>query len=291
MKVRLWKIVTGSLVAAVAIGCAVLFLPMDQDTGANPQGSNMLSLIKPPFVSAAGNGTNFLEEEAGISAYVNVGRGIDLDEARKALIGISSEGDSYLIGNVELEGLPEEEFPLVYIHKDGWILAYYTKYAPASRIMQWQGYDGGAVTTTTLEDAITKICPYIGVNYLQIQGSIKFYDFKYPNATTLILVADVIDEEGTDTFNFEIPFNVTLYEASWSHYVYSFSSYSYGASNTKIDNTTVSTFYAASTKGFLASGYYEKANLIAGMKHTVSIYRNSCTSWVGVAVVFIYAGV
>lgn len=289
MKGRLWKIIVASLAVAVAIACAVVFSPASENIETKVEGSNMFGLIKPPFVSAAGEATNFLEEEAGISAYVNVGREIDLDEAREALIGISSEGESYIIGNVELEGLPEEEFPLVYIHEVGWILTYYTKYAPASRIMQWHEYDGGVVTTTTLEDAIAKICPQIGINYLQIQGNIEFYDFKYPNATTLILAVDTIDigKNGTDTLNFEIPFSVVLYEASWSHCADNCCS-----SNTKIDDVQVSSFPGCYYDGpRIACGYYEEANLIAGMSHAVSIYKDSYCGWAGIAVVFIYAGV
>ena len=149
--------------------------------------------------------------------------------------------------------------------------------------MQWQGYDGGAITTTTLEDAIAKICPQIGINYPQIQGNIKYYDFRYPNATSLVLVVDRIPA-GTDTFNFSIPFNVTLYEASWAHYVLL-----YWNSNTKIDDTTVSSLSGRYKKLF-AWGYYEEADLIAGMKHTVSIYGDGWTENSSVAVVFIYSG-
>ena len=84
----------------------------------------------------------FPADEAGISAYVNVEQNIDLAKAKSALRGIQAEGSNYVIGIMELPGLPEEEFPHMYISSDGWILAYYSQFAPASRIMHWGKYGG-----------------------------------------------------------------------------------------------------------------------------------------------------
>jgi len=63
-------------------------------SGTNEEGKGLISLVAPPFISAADAsptgggggaapraGTTFLEEEAGISAYTNVGETIDLEKA------------------------------------------------------------------------------------------------------------------------------------------------------------------------------------------------------------------
>ena len=214
MKGKLWKIVVASLVVVAAITCAVLFLPTNQDIGTKGEGSNILSLIKPPIVSAAGEGTNFLDEEAGISAYTNVGQEIDLDKASAGFRTIEKETDEYIIGSVALPGYAETEDVHCYIHKDGWVVAYYLEAEPAAKIVDWNSYEGGAITSTKLENGMAVVCDAAGVPFIEA----KYYHFQYPNAVNLMIAADALFEEGTDTFKVKIPADFVVYEKSWSHY-------------------------------------------------------------------------
>ena len=296
MKRHIWRVGGVLVVVAVIVAVIAVFGPPGSEAGCEQtpgaeagRTPGLIALARPAFAAGTA-GVNFLEKEAGISAYVNVGREIDLARAREALIGISSEGESYIIGTVALAGNPEEQYPLVYIHRDGWVVAFYTKFAPTSRIMQWVGYDGRVIATTTLEDAIAEVCRRIGVDFLRIQGDIKYYDFRHPNATTLVLAADIVTVEGTDTFNFSIPFNVTLYEASWSHYVFDSAE-----SITKIDGAVVNSFdwLLPVDSVLLSCGFFEAGKLIPGRKHTVSISTRETrerTGWAGIAVLFIFSG-
>ena len=119
---------------------------------------NTLTLAQPAFAQEAGK--SFLEEEAGISLYVNAGEEIDLSQAKALYKVLEDETDSYLIGTVELSGYGEDWWPHVWIHKDGWIVVYYLKEEPTSRLMDWFYYDragGGEISTTTLPTRIEAI--------------------------------------------------------------------------------------------------------------------------------------
>ena len=266
----------------MALVCFLVFpflLPGERDA----EGSFGFVLTRPAFAQTS---AAFPADEAGISAYVNVGQSIDLAKAKSALRGIQAEGSNYVIGIVELPGLPEEEFPHMYVSSDGWILAYYSKFAPAARIFQWYGYEGGSITTTTLQDAIAKICPTIGVNFSQVKSTLKYYHFKYPEATKLLMSVElIVPKAGTDSFTYTVPYDVTLYEGSWSHYSFhvsgSFTSWVY------IDDIQVSKI---ETKTLLTCIPLEQNQTSPDKLHTVKLRENylSTDEKAGVAVVFIY---
>jgi hypothetical protein len=250
MKGRLWKIVTVCLVAAVAIGCAVLFLPMNQDTGASPQSSNMLSLVKPPFVSsvsAAGEDTNFLEEEAGISAYTNVGQTINLNQAKSAFRTVEYQTSEYIIGSVGIPGLPETEDVHCYVHKDGWVVSYYLREEPTAKIVDWND-----LVSTKLEKGIGRVCDAAGVPFIQV----TYYDFRYPNAEKLMLVID------RDSFNLKIPSSFAVYERSYSLY----HNPSYSTVRLYIDGNEVA--YASSE---VVYGGLTPTQLTLDVFHTISL--------------------
>jgi hypothetical protein len=48
----------------------------------------------------------------------------------------------YIIGSIPVPNYPETEDAHAYIHKDGWMLAYYLKVDPVGKIVDWQSYDG-----------------------------------------------------------------------------------------------------------------------------------------------------
>ena len=187
-----------------------------------------LALEQPSLVASAAaatggqeqeqGGVNFLEQEAGISAYVKLDQPIDLEQVREAFKTIETVSDEYIIGEVALPDLPEKAHPHVYVNKDGWIVAYYSKDEPASKITQWIGYDGGTITTTTLEDAIRKIWDAFKAPFPFPQLVIKYYDFEYPNANRIMLITETTDKwwGGVDKFYLKIPAGCHLFEASWT---------------------------------------------------------------------------
>ena len=260
-------------------------------------GKGVISLVAPPFIGVAGAaetaggggggapraGTTFLEEEAGISAYVSVGQEINLEKAKAAFKSIETANESYIIGEIDLPRLPEFVDPHAYVHKDGWIVAYYSKYAPASKIMEWDGYDGGVITTTTLADAIHIICDEIEVNYAIIKDGIRYYDFEYPNANRIMLVTDMVSgtEYQSDSFNVEIPAECWLYEGSWSHYTsgcFKYMPWCY--SRLKIDTDTISELKDFDGT-YYRYGKYTSKQLEADVLHTILIEHDTATGWKG----------
>jgi hypothetical protein len=184
-------------------------------------GDSGLQLERPSFLALASTaqaqekGVNFLQQEAGISAYVKVDQKIDLARVR-GVFKTEEEplNDQYLIGEVALADLPPEAHPHVYVNKDGWIVAYYSNNAPSSKIMQWIGYGGGVISKTTLEDAIRKVYDALPLPYPQ---DVKYYHFKYPNATRIMVITKINSKRDvTESFYLTIPPTVRLLEASWA---------------------------------------------------------------------------
>jgi hypothetical protein len=238
-------------------------------------GDGSFSLVPPAFAQGAPAET-FPASEAGISAYLNLGEEIDLARARKVFRGIEADEASYMIGSLELPGLAEDMWPHVYITKSGWILAYYSKLDPTSKLMQWAGYQRDTLVTTTLRDALILVCQQMALDPSKADSSMHYYHFQFPDATRLLIAVDSVD--GEDTFQFTIPAGLSLYEASLSHY------YSGGDwSETKVDGTRV--LNTGSGTYVLNTGLAPQFRT-PGIQH--SVYLHNRYGWTGAAVVFLF---
>lgn len=249
------------------------------------------TLVQPP------SGDDFTTLDAGISAYVNVGRDLDLEKAKGLLQGIQAqaEEEGYLIGIISLEGLPETQWPHIYVNKQGLIVAYYPKNEPAVKLFYWAIYDGGKITTTTLEEAIRVFSQdlfremRLPLTFAQIQPSIRYYDFRYPEATTLLLVADSVAatyDASVDELQYTIPENVAVLEASWLHFTKGLSGGSW--SSFLINDTQINRRDG--------TGNYYKADFLSGdfliptLAYTCYVYARDYNSkgLGGIALAFIY---
>ena len=218
------KIVLSHVVTAflLLIGALVLiwrFYPLTQASA----GPTSLALKAPPFVSVAkaadAAGANFLEDEAGISAYTNAGQAIDLNLVKTFFRGIERSTADYIIGSVPAPGFvgvadSEEQVDAhVYIHRDGWIVVYYLKDAPVTKMITWPKYDPDKLTRNNLSDIIKQIFASFGIT----SSAISYYDFRHPDANSLMLITD-LETQGSvaDTFTFQVPSSVIIFERSWS---------------------------------------------------------------------------
>ena len=233
------------LFAIVMVASSVaMYSVTDVEKGINEGGGkNVISLVAPPFISIAGAsemqsgggggaapraGTTSLAEEAGISAYTNVGESIDLEKARTAFRTIENETNEYLVGSVPLPDYPETEDVHAYVHKDGWVVTYYLKEEPVAKIVDWEDYSTEEkITGTKLVDGVSVVCNAAGVPIRDL----KYYDFRYANADKLMIIADALWSQGTDTFNVKLPSDFVYYERSFSHY---FSGAGYGGANSRM---------------------------------------------------------
>ena len=98
-----------------------------------------------------------------------------------------------------------------------------------------------------------------------------------------IAVERVGEEEVTDSLNFSIPYEVTLYEGSWSHSG-DITNYCY----LEVDGSRVSVFKSHRVQ--LSCAYFEDQQVTPGKLHSVEVIRSGWSRgpWAGVAVVFIY---
>lgn len=279
-------------------------------------GRGIISLMAPPFIGVAGaveavgcgagGGGAFPEDEAGISAYVNVNQSITLEQLEQ-LATIFDEleaAQNYVIGTVEIQNFGGNVHPHIYADMDGWIVAYFNKSENASRIMQWSGTDKNnpAITdidTTTLEDAINKSCSALGIDYEGVKPNIKYYDFEFPDANSMMLFVKTQATSGSGSIRVAIPDTDTLYEASYSQYACNYGIYPGGTarygytSHLILDDITINDFRRNRENGMDVSykQYDTESTLTIGIPHTIKITYSSDMGdggSAGVATVMIY---
>ena len=125
------RVVRVSVVFLLAVGLLLVFGLVNECKPDSRQST--IALQPPPFLNTVQAdesdgpldiGTK-LDEEAGISAYYKTPGAMTLSQARSAFRTIEIETNDYLIGSVAVPGYVEHFDVHVYVHKDGWILAYY----------------------------------------------------------------------------------------------------------------------------------------------------------------------
>jgi hypothetical protein len=240
-------------------------------------GNNVFNLQLPPFVGVAnaqGAGpqavANFLDDEAGISAYFSTTAPIDLALVRPAFRTIEAQTPDYIIGSVAIADNPQSEDVHVYVHKDGWLLAYYLKTEPIGKMFDWRHYISGTVATK-LDKALATVAGLIGVTSF----TPTYYDFLYPNANRLTLIAQ--DTNSGNQFQVNLPSSFTYYQRSWS-----FANIDCGGS-WNLDGVQI---YRANTANELVQGTLSPAQLTANTFHTVTLLRDCSRVWGGLALVY-----
>jgi hypothetical protein len=119
---------------------------------------------------------------------------------------IEVEKENYTIGSVALPGYAESEDVHVYVHKDGWLVAYYLKDEPIAKMINYRDYLEKGDITLKLDTALGKMCDGVGLPLFYT----NYYDFRYPNANKLMLIVEGKWKEGTDTFDIKIPSDVRV---------------------------------------------------------------------------------
>jgi len=219
-----------------------------------------VAVASPVGIAAQRAGTTFLEEEAGISAYTNLGQEIDLKLADDAFRTIEYETDEYIIGSVPLPDYAETEDVHAYIHKDGWIVTYYLNEEPVAKILDWADYNTDEkINSTKLEDGISVVCDALNISV----KNVKYYDFRYPNADKLMIIGDALWAAGTDTFNITLPGDFVFYELSYPH-----SNRAKGPSNMYIDEEAIS----GVSEGKTNYGQLSPSQLSPDVPHTIKLW-------------------
>ena len=293
---NIWKILAISVALAIVASSVAVFSAANSDTGISERGieesggTGVIMLEMPPFIGVAGasevsvmrEGTNFLEEEAGISAYANVGMEIDLEKAKEVYRTIEVEKENYTIGSVALPDYNERGDAHVYVHKDGWLVAYYLKDEPIAKMVNYRDYLENGDITLRLDVALGKMCDGVGLPLIRTD----YYDFRYPNANKLMLIVEGKWKEGTDTFDIKIPSDVRVYDRSYYHWSWD----SYGSSF-KLDGNEISSLGRGADYWHWRYGKLTPTQLMPDEFHTISLWHDEYTYQKGhacVAIVLAY---
>jgi S-adenosylmethionine/arginine decarboxylase-like enzyme len=201
-------LVVGVLLFTLAVGFFVVGRTNQPD-----QNGSVMALIRPPFVSSAqaADLATYLDQEAGISAWFQASTAINLTNAKNACrAGTEPEIDTtdYFICSVPISGYTDRYYPHVYVHRDGWIMAYYFRADPTSKMLD---VISRSLNNTLLKTAVTNVASAAGVAF----SDVNYYDFRSPYATNMLLVAE--DEANLNYFTIELPY-YTYYERSWAFY-------------------------------------------------------------------------
>ncbi|MEM2569940.1 MAG: hypothetical protein QXT67_08425 [Candidatus Bathyarchaeia archaeon] len=223
-----------------------------------------LSLVSPVIAQGEVSGTTFLDREAGICAYTNIGASINLAEARKAYRVIERESSDYIIGSIALPNLPDSEDVHCFVHKDGWIIVYYLKSEPVSKIIDWQYWLGSGFTKNKLQVGLELMASALKTKI----SDIKYYHYQYPSANKLMIVADTFVGSGEDMFKITVPYEINLYEVSWSHYDEYLSYYS-SSCFLIIDGKTISEIIGTHYNPITRYGFLNEFS--KGITHIVNI--------------------
>ena len=156
--------------------------------------------------------TTDLANEAGISAYVNVGPIADMASLKSAFLSIEYQelDGSFFIGLVDTFGYSDEYDPHVLVHQEGWIVAYY----PVSSASKVVDVIARNIDQTMLEKAVIAVGAAGGFTVT----SVSYYDFAQPDATTMLLIAEY--QADGNAFTLNIPSTNIYYEKSYAFYRY-----------------------------------------------------------------------
>jgi len=215
-RIRKPTLIILSLMLALAV------LSLAPQPAAPASGGNAIALKAPSFVRVAnaqeGAGAQdapeatpmgFPQDEAGISAYFKSASPINLANVRSVFRVIEAETADYIIGSVPVPDWWESYDVHLYVHRTGWFLAYYLNTDVAGKIIDWKRYTGTSVPTK-LETVLAIAADAAGVP----ASSPSFYDFRYPNATNMMLVVE--DTANGNEFSVIVPSSHAYYSRSWS---------------------------------------------------------------------------
>jgi hypothetical protein len=285
----IWKILAFSVVLAIVASSVAIHSPADLEKGISEGcGKGVISLMPPPFIGVAGavevmGGNAFPEDEAGISAYVNVGKSINITEAVKAFTQIEELSQTHAIGIIPIDNKRGTVNVHVYLDTGGYIVAYFKNTEPASKIIKWSGMD---FSNPKIEDFITNtaikaMCTKIDVYYLDIKDDIKYYDFEYPDAKKMVIFLDARSSGGDEYTHIFIPGKYRLYEASYS-VIAIYTSHTYYYSQLYVDGRVV-----VGEASSLTMGTYNLENVLTvGEPHTIKLYTRYCKGGVGTILIY-----
>ncbi len=165
------------------------------------------------FTISIGTAKEPFDSQAGFTAYVNVGSGIDIDTAMGAYDTLEDFSGSHALGTINIVNGDGTSDPIhLYVDTNGWIAAYFNR-GDYCGLIQYTDIDyANPAFHSTLEDAISRMCGQLGISYDTVDENLKFYDFEYPEATNFTVIFKVLaDDVTSESMNLLIPSTYTVY--------------------------------------------------------------------------------
>jgi hypothetical protein len=210
MKRKPFFLAAALMATALAVGVMVIagltttWNKPDRLFGGNIPGLPSIALAAPAERPAS---ATFLDSEAGMAAYANIGASINLANAKRAFKVTESERTDFIIGTVVVT-VPQPERqkqPHVYVHKDGWMVAYLLK--DESVGYAWPFGQNIKPPESILTTALNQVT---GVAGISLPG-VGYYNFKFPSANR-VTVVNAADRIGS--FEIQIPTAFQVFEAA-----------------------------------------------------------------------------
>jgi hypothetical protein len=242
-------------------------------------------LARPVFAQSMSGDVTFLDEEAGISMYANVGS-LDLSKARTAYRTIEDDTPDYIVGSLPLPNLTSSDDVHCFVHKDGWIVVYYLKNDPLSKIIDWNYWIGGQLTKNKLQAGLEVMSDALEMPV----ADANYYHFNYSGANKCMIAIKTQVGPGEGHFNIKIPLECSVYERSWSHYAgYTLGYYIY-QSQFKVDGNATNTI-SGINHPITIIGQLNESQLSSDVLHSISVNTNiDFGSYLyGVAIGLVYA--
>jgi hypothetical protein len=295
---KLLQFATASCIAVLLFALSLL-ATFGQARPPEAQTGQGMALQPPAFLKSAQAASpsqvdfGSILEEAGVTAYTKLDKEIDLVNAAARFKTIQQETDQFIVGIVTAPGyersteLEENAEVNVFLQRDGWIVAYLSRWQLASAQFDWINYDKDRLTGTLIENVVRMFAEDEGVS----DYTVSYYDFRNPEATHLILAADRVDvTTWADWFQITIPRELMVYESSWAHAKFDRSA---NESFCKLDNEELVRLNAPDEKWAYTNGELSPAKLSLGTTHRLELSvdgnwwnSESTRIYCGIAVVY-----
>jgi hypothetical protein len=165
--------------------------------------SSGISLVKPAFAQTG----SFLDQEAGIAAYVKLQNQVHLESAKQAFKIIEQDTGGFVVGIVEIANAPLA--PHAFVSSDGWVVAYFLRDESVGNA--WAYGSGFKPPDDVLARAVTQVSSTVG----GAPPSLSYFDFEHPGANK---VSVINAPDYNDYFEVQIPNGFQVFEAAQTYF-------------------------------------------------------------------------